>query len=98
MITEKKHKEGYFIGLGIAMALPISVPVGMMLGNIALGPLITLPIGLFIGWILERRWNKNAIPLTDAEWIRQKRWSGIGVMIGLILLVLLTIAYFVIRN
>lgn len=98
MITEKKHKEGYFIGLGIAMSLPISIPLGMILGNIALGPLIGLPIGLFTGWLLERKWNKDPIPLTDLERARQRRWSHMGITAGIIVLMILTMLYFFVSN
>ena len=84
---EKRYQKGHFIGIGLAIGLPLGIPIGIAIGNIALGPAMGLPIGLVIGLIMEQRLNKNPIELTDEEKAKQRRFSWIGIIIGVLLLI-----------
>ncbi len=72
----------------------MGIPIGVALGNIALGPAIGLPIGLGLGVAMEKKYNKNPIELTEKEKIKKKRMSLIGILVGLILFIAIVLAYF----
>ena len=84
---EKRYHKGHFIGIGLAIGLPIGIPIGMAIGNIALGPAMGLPIGLALGILMENRLNRNPIEPSDEEKARQRRFTWIGIAIGVLLLI-----------
>lgn len=79
--------------IGMLMGLPI----GFAMGNIALGPAMGLPIGAALGMGLEQKYNPEPLPATEEDRARSKRWSVIGLLVGLIVAGILAVVYFVYR-
>jgi F0F1-type ATP synthase assembly protein I len=95
MKSEKAHKEGYYITLGIVLGLPLGVPVGLVLGNIALGEMLGLIAGLTVGWILERKNIHSRIELTVEERGRLRRTMSILLAGGIVAFVVVTTVYLI---
>jgi len=70
-----KHPIGHYMGLGIASGMPfgyaISLPIGIMMENLALGvslgPAFGAGLGVFVGYYLERKYQGSLRKLTDEE-------------------------------
>ncbi len=87
-----KHPKGHFVGMGMALGLPlgfaVTLPLGIALGNIAfavtLGPGFGLAIGIAIGAHLEKKHEKELRPLTEKE--KKIHRISMLLLIGLLLL------------
>jgi len=95
----KKYPEGHFLGVGIAIGIPIFSGVGIALSNstgnpglIGIGPAIGVILGLAIGKSMEDKYRKQGLvrQLTEKEKLMRKRGKLIGaiaVVIGVIALI-----------
>lgn len=87
-MENKRKKEGHYLGLGIAIGMPIGFPFALLLGNIALAPAMGLPFGVVLGIILEKKYNPNPIKLTAKEKRNRKIVLGSTAVMGLVVLVI----------
>ncbi len=94
MKADKQYQKGHFIEMGITIGLPMGVPIGLLLGSIALGFVLGLAVGLSMGVAMEKIYNKNPIPLATEEKRRQKKWSWMGISVGLFAFIMLNLLYF----
>ena len=78
----------------MAIGLPLGIPLGIAMGNIALGPAMGLPIGVAIGILMENKLNPTPIELSPEEKARQKKFSFLGIIIGILLLISIIILFF----
>ncbi len=94
MVTKKQYIEGHFILSGVTAGVPVGIPIGLWIGNIAIGPIIGLVLGLIVGAILEKRLNPNPIRLSEFEKARQRKWTWVGLVTGVVVLTIIAIIYF----
>jgi hypothetical protein len=86
MKKQKRYPKGHFIGLGIAIGMPMGIPLWLTTGNpglIGTG----IAIGVAMGMAMEQAYNKNPRPLTAKE----KRHRKIAIAAGVVLLVAFSI-------
>ena len=89
-MPEKKYPKGHWMGIGIAIGLPIAVAmffiVDLLTGEsgsmIALGPAIGVSMGVAIGAGLEKRYEGRIREPTPREERRQRRlvFAGIAIL------------------
>jgi uncharacterized protein YneF (UPF0154 family) len=94
MEIKKQYKKGHFIGMSLAMGIPLGVPIGLILENIALGPVISLPLALVIGYFLEKKYNINPKELSEAEKSKKHKNLWIVLVTGTIIFFGITLSYF----
>jgi hypothetical protein len=93
MSEPKQHRKGKFFGIGMAIGMVFGIPIGIAMGNIALGPAMGLPIGVALGMGMEQKYNPNPLPETEVDRKNSKKWSLIGIGVGLLAAVILAIVY-----
>ncbi|MBU4069781.1 MAG: hypothetical protein KJ646_02255 [Nanoarchaeota archaeon] len=94
----EKYPREHFVGLGLGLGVSIGFLIGLVLGVIA-GDLsksiifagFAIPIGLILGFFLEKRYNKLGMmrELTEEEKKRKIKFFWIGfalVLLGMFLL------------
>lgn len=93
--SNEKYPEGHFLGYGIAIGIPLGMPIGLALGNIAYGPGIGLILGAILGTFWENKYKKEGKirPLTKKEKQTIKRNQKFVLIIGVIVAILLVLAY-----
>ena len=95
MPTNKgKHRQGYWMGIGISIGIAIGAGLGPIFDNFGAGIGIGVALGTAIGMSLEQRNKDNLRSLTEQELARQKRNIAIGLTVAVILGALLVIVYF----
>lgn len=85
--NERKHRQGYWMGIGISIGIAIGAALGPVFENFGAGIGIGVAIGAGIGSALEQRHKDELRPLTEQEKVRQKR----SILIGLTVMILLVI-------
>ena len=97
-MKQKRYKEGYFIGLGMAFGIALGMPIGLAIGNIALVPALGLPLGLAIGAAMEKKKNPNPILLTKEEKEKRSKVLKIALGVGSVLLLSALVVFFLLRR
>jgi hypothetical protein len=86
--NERKHPQGYWLGIGVSIGIAMGVGFGLALENFGAGIGVGIAIGAGLGSALEQRHKNELRPLTEQEEARQRR----GVLIGVAFTVLLVIS------
>jgi len=86
--NERKHRQGYWMGIGISIGIALGAAFGPIFDNFGVGIGIGVAIGAGIGSALEQRHKDELRPLTEQEKKRQRR----VILIGLALTTLLVFA------
>jgi F0F1-type ATP synthase membrane subunit c/vacuolar-type H+-ATPase subunit K len=91
--NEKKHRQGYWMGIGISIGIAMGAGFGLALENFGAGIGIGIAIGAGIGSALEQRHKDELRLLTEQEKIRQRRAIVVGVAFTTILLIASILIY-----
>jgi hypothetical protein len=96
--TLGKKPQGYWMGVGIALGLPVGYLLAFIIGVlmdetssfVAIGPALGGGLGVAIGSALEHKHKNEIRPLTEAEQ-KVRRWAILGggllVLLGVLALV-----------
>jgi len=88
MKRQKKFPEGHFIGLYMAIFMPLGIIYGMLLGPAFIGVGIGMgaAIGVAVGVGVEAKKKKEGLirPLTKKEKANKKKWTIIGIITALV--------------
>jgi predicted MFS family arabinose efflux permease len=85
--NERKHRQGYWLSVGISLGVAIGAALGPVFDNFGTGIGVGIALGVAIGSALEQRHKDELRPLTEQE----KRIQRRGILIGLILTSLLVV-------
>ena len=93
----KPQKKNYYVNRAIVIGIPLGVPLGFLIGNIAVGPPLGMIIGGAIGLILERKYNKA--PLAGVPTDMSKKLRIISILLGVtVLLMGLAFLYYLLKQ
>ncbi len=94
MKNVKRYPENHFFNIGLAMGIPFSVIAGIAFGNMAYGPLTGITAGFLLGVVLERYYNPEPIEGNEESQLALKKYSGYGMVIGLVVFLVVVTIYF----
>ena len=93
-----RHRQGYYIGIGISIGMAIGAGLGLIFDNAGAGIGIGVALGTVIGSLLERRNRDKLRPLTEPEVRRVWRSIIIGLgVVALLAIILILVSLFKFR-
>ncbi len=93
--SETRHRQGYWMGIGISLGIAIGAGLGVVFENPGTGIGIGVALGTAIGAALERKNKDKLRPLTELELRRQWRsiWIGLGLVVFLAIILIIAYLY-----
>ncbi len=93
MKHSKQYPKGHFINIGLALGIPLSVIAGIIIGNMAYGPITGITAGMIVGILLERIYNPDPVEQDQEIISRKRRVAWRFVMLGLFIFLVVTTLY-----
>ena len=98
----KRYPKGHFIGWGMGIGIPIGIAIGYLLGRITgnfdgvltNGIVMGIAIGTAIGITLEKKYNEDPRPLTEAEKGVRRMLLWVAIVVLALGVVAFAIVYF----
>lgn len=97
MNNSTSHEKGYYWGIGYAIGFPLFFAIGLILERMEIFTAIGLVIGFSLGWILEKKFNKNSVELSNDEQLRRKKGYWKILIIGIFVLLIISTLFFLMK-
>jgi hypothetical protein len=97
MNNSKRHEKGYYWGIGYAIGFPLFFAIGLILERMEIFTTIGLVIGFSLGWILEKKFNKNSVELSIDEQVRRKKGYWKILIIGIFFLLIISTLFLLMK-
>jgi len=89
----RKHRQGYWLSIGISLGVAIGAALGPVFDNFGAGIGVGVALGTAIGSALEQRHRDELRPLMEQEKKIQRRGILIGVVLTFLLIVINIVMY-----
>jgi len=97
MNSSRRHEKGHYWGIGYAIGFPLFFAIGLILERMEIFTAIGLVIGFLLGWILEKKFNKNSVELSIDEQVRRKKAYWKILIIGILFLLFISTLFLLMK-
>lgn len=94
MTEENNYRKGKYLWIGILIGVSVGVAIGLGMGNAAMGAAIAFPFGVFLGILIDQKFNPNPVPLTEEQKKKSKLMTIIFSVVGFLLFSALIVIYY----